>query len=92
MSQKSGNFDDVLLLGRVPVDQPLLSQLLQEVLAVAVIVGENLDLDSLRSILQASISIGYRPQPSEEQPAKRFAFRKLIVGEETRFDVSRTCH
>jgi hypothetical protein len=62
-------------------NKPVLLQLLQVRIRIAIIVGKYLGLDFLRSIFQPPFPISYRPQPGKKQPCTHFTFSENVIGE-----------
>jgi hypothetical protein len=84
--------DERSVVDAVAHDQPCLVQLLQQLIAVKVIEREHLSANALRSILQPTLTICDRPQPSEQQARLERQCTEFGVREEPRLEESRTGH
>ncbi|OIQ83770.1 hypothetical protein GALL_344320 [mine drainage metagenome] len=87
-----GHLDQPLLAGRVALDERVVVQVLQQRVDVAVVAGQQLDLDALGAILEAPGTISQAPQADEQQPAERVDLGQLLVEEERRLDVACARH
>jgi hypothetical protein len=76
----------------VALDEFRVVQSLQHRVNVEVVGWENVDLDLLGAVLQATFTIRNSPQASEKQARSKVEFNQVFVREEPGFDVPRTRH
>lgn len=62
-------------------DEPAALKLVEQWDSIAVVVGQYLRLDALRSVLHAPFTVGVAPQADEQQPGQRVALGEQLVGE-----------
>ena len=67
-------------------------EFVQESVRILIVVGEDLDLDPARPILQTPLTIGECPETDEKQPGKRIELCEQFVLEKGGLDVPGTWH
>lgn len=72
----------------IAADETAALQLVEQRLDIAIVAGQNFDLDFLRSIFHPPAPVGHAPQADEQQARERIAVRQLLVLEESGFDVT----
>ena len=68
MFPEVGDLDVPLTCGFIPDDKPSVMKGFKHCVGVAIIVGVDLDSDSLGAVLKASLSISQGPNSDEEHP------------------------
>jgi hypothetical protein len=86
------DLDTPLTTGFVALNEPALRQLVERLLDVHVVVCQQLRLQLLGPVQQASVAVSHGPQSGEEQAHDRLQLAKRIVCEEPWADIARTWH
>jgi hypothetical protein len=63
-------------------------QLIEQSVAVAIVIRQNLSLDPLRTILQAALPVGTSPEAGEQYPNQWRERSKILVLEKPRFETA----
>src|SRR5688500_18991101 len=93
MVAKLEHGDDALTLGVVPSDEPLLLKVIQRLVDVDVVIGQDDCLEVPGPVLKSSFAIGVTPKAGEQDALERRALAgKHLVGKEGRLQRSKARH
>lgn len=80
------NLHAVNTVDRVPDQESSPSEIVEGLVDVMLVVGEDSGLDALGAVLKAPADVSQAPEPDKEQPGQRVEFGKLVVRPEARLD------
>src|SRR5690606_37477842 len=89
---KIDNLDVTLAVGGIANYEPMRRELVEQLVHIAIVIRQNFSLNSFWPVCEPTFSIRDTPQSHKQQATESIHFCQVVIGEKTRFNISRSGH